>query len=184
MTTELTARLLEPDAVVGSWALDPARTKVRISHQTLWGMGTVRGAFADVRGGGELGPDHSLTGVVTVGAASIDTGNATRDKHLRGPRFLAAEKHPDIVMTVRSARTSGSTVELAGELMIKGVREPVTLTAEITASTGTTLAAHVTGSVDRHRFGVSGNQLGMIVGPTTVDVDAVFTRADRTEHAK
>ncbi|GAA5193623.1 YceI family protein [Rugosimonospora acidiphila] len=177
MTTELISRLLQSDTAVGSWTLDPARTTVRISHKTLWGMATVKGAFADVRGAGELGSDHSVTGTITVGAASIDTKNATRDTHLRSARFLDVERYPDIVVTVKSARTTGEAIELSGELTIKGVREPVTLIVEITALARTTLAAHVTGRVDRHRFGVSGNQLGMIIGPATIDVDAVFTRA-------
>ena len=176
MTPALTQRLLQADTAVGSWTLDPARTTVRITHKTLWGMGTVKAVFADVHGGGELRSDHSVTGVITVGAASIDTKHAKRDGHLRSAKFLDVEKHPSIVMTVQSARTSGTALELVGEMAIKGVREPVTLTAEITELTGSTLAAHVSGSVDRHRFGVSGNQLGMITGPATIDVDAVFTR--------
>ncbi|GGJ92531.1 hypothetical protein GCM10011583_25000 [Streptomyces camponoticapitis] len=49
--------------------------------------------------------------------------------------------------------------------------------AEITELRGSTLAVHVTGSVDRHRFGVSGNQLGMITGLAAIDVDAGFSRA-------
>jgi polyisoprenoid-binding protein YceI len=140
-------------------------------------MGTVKAAFADVHGGGELRSDHSVTGVITVGAASVDTKHVKRDAHLRGAKFLDVEKYPSIVMTVQSARTSGTALELAGEMAIKGVREPVTLTAEITELTRSTLAAHVSGSVDRHRFGVSGNQMGMITGSATIDVDAVFTRA-------
>lgn len=61
--------------------------------------------------------------------------------------------------------------------MVKSVREPVTLSAQITELTPSTLAVHITGSVDRHRFGVSGNQMGMITGPATLDIDAVFARA-------
>ncbi|GAB2829768.1 hypothetical protein GCM10027176_37690 [Actinoallomurus bryophytorum] len=59
-----------------------------------------------------------------MGAASIDTGHGKRDTHLRGRRFLDVEKYPSIVMTVQSARTSGTALELAGEMAIKGVREP------------------------------------------------------------
>lgn len=176
MTSGLTSRLLQSDTAVGSWTLDPARTTVGISHKTFWGMGTVQATFADVRGHGDIGADHSVTGVVTVAAASIDTKHGTRDGHLRGGRFLDAENHPDIVMTVHSARAADAALELTGELTIKGVREPVKLNAEITDLSRNTLTAHITGSVDRHRFGVSGNQLGMIVGPATIDVHAVFSR--------
>lgn len=177
MTRDLPQRLLESDTAVGSWTLDPSRTKVRIIHKTWWGMGSVKAEFAEVQGGGELGSDQSVTGVVTVAAASIDTKHPTRDKHLRSPKFLDVEKYPNIVMTVRSAQASGAGLELAGELTVKDVREPVTLTGEITKQAADTLAVHITGSIDRHRFGVSGNQIGMIVGSATIDVDAVFNRA-------
>ena len=177
MTIELTSRLLRSDSAVGTWTLDPARSTVRLLQKGLWGLGTVKLTFTDFQGSGEIGAGHSVTGIVTLGSASIDSKNPTRDGHLRGARFLDAEKHPEIAMIVKSARPAGPAIELAGELVIKGVREPVTLTAEVAALTADTLTAHVTGRVDRHRFGVSGNQLGMIVGRTTIDADAVFTRA-------
>ena len=177
MTRALTQSLLQSDAGVGSWSVDPARTTVRITHKTMWGLMTVKGVFTDVSGGGEITPEHSISGVISVGAESVDTKNAKRDKHLRGAEFFDVGNHPHFVVNIHSASMSGENLELAGELVIKGVREPLTLAAEITNLDASTLAVHITGTVDRLRFGLSFNQMGMIKGLTGLDIDAVFTRA-------
>ncbi|GAB2829761.1 hypothetical protein GCM10027176_37680 [Actinoallomurus bryophytorum] len=79
MTPVLTQRLLQSDTAVGFWTLDPARTTVRITHKTFWGMGTVKAAFADVQGGGEIRSDHSVTDVIpwVRHRSTPGTGNAT-----------------------------------------------------------------------------------------------------------
>ncbi|WP_375502244.1 YceI family protein [uncultured Jatrophihabitans sp.] len=169
--------LLTSDAAVGRWTLDPARTQVRITHKTFWGLGSVKGVFTEVSGHGEISAEHGVTGAITVAAASIDTNNAKRDKHLRSADFFDAETHPTFVITVHSAAQVGEHLELSSELTARGVREPITLTAEVSNLDTDTLSAHVTGSVDRNRFGISGNQLGMIKDISVLDVDAVFTRA-------
>ena len=176
-TPALTQTLLTSDVAVGRWTLDPSRTEVRIKHATFWGLMKVKGVFTGVTGSGEITPEHGVTGTITVDAASIDTGNVKRDTHLRSADFFEVAAHPAFVLTVQSAAVVGDHLEVIGELEIKGVREPITLAAQVTGLDAGTLAVHITGSLDRHRFGVTGNQLGMITGPTALDIEAVFTRA-------
>jgi polyisoprenoid-binding protein YceI len=176
MTQARTHTLLQSDVAVGTWTLDPARATVRITHKTLWGLMTVKGTFSDVHGGGEIAPDRSVTGTITVGAASVDTKNTKRDTHLRSAEFFDVDAHPSFVVTVHSVSAAGEHLQLAGELVVKDIREPITLTAEITDLGSDTIAVHVTGAVDRQRYGLSFNQLGMIKGLTGLDIDAVFTR--------
>src|SRR4029077_5387584 len=63
---------------------------------------------------------------VTIKTASVATGTADRDAHLRSEDFFASEQFPD--MTFVSTAFDGDT--LTGDLTIKGVTKPVTLDVE------------------------------------------------------
>ncbi|MDX2591736.1 MULTISPECIES: YceI family protein [Streptomyces] len=162
----------------GNWRLDPAASAVSLRHKTFWGLVTVKGAFAAVTGQGEVRPDGSAAGTVTLDVASLDTGNAKRDEHLRSADLLAAADHPEITFAVRSAeRLDGDDVRVTGQLTVRGVSRPLTLTARLTSATAEALALETEFTVDRDRFGVTWNQLGMMRGLTTVTAALRFTRA-------
>ncbi|MFB7510289.1 YceI family protein, partial [Streptomyces broussonetiae] len=87
----------------GTWQLDPSASAVSLRHKTMWGLVTVKGAFTAVSGAGEVRPDGSATGTVTLEAASLDTKHAKRDTHLRSADFFDADQHPEITFAVRGA---------------------------------------------------------------------------------
>ena len=62
----------------GLWTLDAGASTVALQQKTMWNLVTVKGAFTAVSGGGEVGPDGSATGSLTIDAASLDTKNASR----------------------------------------------------------------------------------------------------------
>src|SRR5262249_15605274 len=64
----------------------------------------------------------------TLQAASIDTGNADRDTHLRSEDFLYTEAFPEITFRSKGLRPAGeSRWSMEGELTIRGVTRPVAL---------------------------------------------------------
>ena len=69
-----------------------------------------------------------------IDLASIDTGNADRDAHLRSHEFLDVERRP--IMTFRSTGISGSGEHwtLDGDLTIGDVTEPISSTSSSAAS--------------------------------------------------
>ncbi|WP_033320455.1 YceI family protein [Streptomyces yerevanensis] len=162
----------------GLWQLDPALSTVAVRQKTMWGMVTVNGTFAGITGDGEVRPDGSASGTVTLDAASLDTKHEKRDKHLRSADFFDVDRHPTITFTVRSCvpRTD-DTVEVSGQLTVRGVSRPVSFTARATDSSAdaVTLAAELT--VDRTEFGISWNQMGMMRGLTTITTSLRFARA-------
>ncbi|NGO48556.1 YceI family protein [Streptomyces ureilyticus] len=162
----------------GLWQLDPARSTVAVRQKTMWGMVTVNGTFAGVTGDGEVRPDGSASGTVTLDAASLDTKHEKRDKHLRSADFFDVDRHPAITFAVRSCvpRTD-DTVEVSGQLTVRGISRPQSFTARVTDSTAdaVTLAAELT--VDRAEFGMTWNQLGMMRGLTTITTTLRFARA-------
>lgn len=161
----------------GLWQLDPARTTVAIKHKTMWGMVTVKGAFGGVTGEGEVQPDGTARGTITLDAASLDTKNRKRDEHLRGADFFDADRHPSLVFAVRNATVrQDDTVEISGQLTARGISRPQTVTARVTGATASAVTLTAEFAVDREQFGMGWNQMGMIRGLTTVTATLAFTR--------
>ncbi|WP_392972903.1 YceI family protein [Streptomyces sp. LN245] len=162
----------------GLWQLDPARSTVAIAHRTMWGLVTVKGAFGNVTGEGEIKPDGTAHGVVSVDATSLDTRNAKRDEHLRGSDFFDTENHPTLAFAVNGAAVpQDGTAEIVGQLTVRGASSPQTVTAHVTASSGDAISLAMEFTVDREQFGMGWNQLGMIRGLTTVTATLTFARA-------
>ncbi|MGV4981506.1 YceI family protein [Streptomyces sp. NRAIS4] len=162
----------------GTWQLDPAASTVGLRHRTMWGLVTVKGTFTAVTGRGEVRPDGSATGTVTLDAASLDTKNAKRDTHLRSADFFDTDNHPEISFAVRGAdRLDGDGVRVTGQLTVRGTSRPVTFTARLTDANAEALALDAEFTVDREQFGMGWNQLGMMRGLTTVTAGLRFTRA-------
>jgi polyisoprenoid-binding protein YceI len=72
---------------------------------------------------------------ITIKTASVDTANAKRDQHLRGPDFFDAKQFP--VMTFKSQsvkKTGDNTYSMTGELMAKGVKKTITVPVEHTGT--------------------------------------------------
>ena len=92
--------------------------------------------------------------------------------------FFAAADHPSIVADLTSATRTGDQVAVQGTLTVAGVTRPLSFTAtlaDVTAAAFTLRAEGVV--VDRADFGLTWNQLGMLTGASTVDVEARFIRS-------
>jgi polyisoprenoid-binding protein YceI len=113
----------------GQYVIDPAHT--RIGFVARHAMVTkVRGAFNEFEGSAVIdGSDFSRsTGQLIIQAASIDTRNEQRDAHLRSNDFLAMEQYPQITFIATDVRQTGATtLELTGDLTIRGVTNTVTV---------------------------------------------------------
>jgi polyisoprenoid-binding protein YceI len=110
----------------GTWAIDPTHSEVGFVARHLM-VSKVRGSFADVAGTVEVADElSSSVANVTIQTASVATGTADRDAHLRGTDFFDVETFPE--MTFVSTSFDGQT--LVGDLTIKGVTKPVTLDVE------------------------------------------------------
>jgi len=85
------------------------------------------GRFNDISGQFSLDASGSLDFVVKTD--SIDTGNANRDKHLKGPDFFNAVQYPTISFKSKSVtKTGADTYRAAGDLTLHGVTQPLTIT--------------------------------------------------------
>lgn len=142
----------------GSWTVDPAHTEVGFTARHLM-VTKVRGQFKDVAGAVTVAEPFSASQVqATVQLASVDTGSADRDAHLKGADFFDVENNPE--MTFVSTAVSQDT--LKGDLTIKGVTLPVEFDLEFggvaTDPWGNTKAGfEATTEINRKDFGLEWN---------------------------
>jgi polyisoprenoid-binding protein YceI len=161
----------------GLWQLDQTASTVAVRHKTMWGLVTVNGTYTVISGEGEVLPDGTTHGTITLDAASLDTKHAKRDKHLRSADFFDVERNPTITFAVRSAAPGpGDTVQFAGQLTVRGISRPHSVTATVTDAGPDALTLTAEFIVDREQFEMSWNQLGMIRGLTTVTSTLRFLR--------
>ena len=178
--TELAVEKVVAARPQAHWDLDPATSTVELSHKTLWGLMTVKGTFADVSGQAETSGSatgKAFTGSIHIRTASLDTHHSKRDEHLRSADFFASDQHPTIDFTVSSAAINGPQVAIDGLLAVRGISEALTVTARVAEADSDTVVLTVETQIDRARFGMSWNRIGMIRGNAHVAVKAVFHRS-------
>lgn len=118
-----------------TWQLDPTHSSVEFAVKHMM-MTTVRGRFKEIAATLRGDRDHPDEAAVeaTIQVASIDTGVADRDGHLRSPDFFDADSHAQI--TFRSTRVEnppkqeGDHFQVAGELTMHGTAMEVVLDCE------------------------------------------------------
>jgi len=171
----MSTALIDTRTAIERWTVDPTRTTVEFELRHLWGLHTVRGHFDRFEGAyveGLAGPEIELT----IDAASVDTGIAKRDEHLRSPDFFFAALHPQVQF--RSTRVTGlgsGNVHVRGTLEAAGTIVPLAFDASVTAIDGE-LLLEATTTVDQRRFGMSEGPLRNIRPPTTLHVKTRLVR--------
>src|ERR1700760_2781093 len=104
-TTATPAQTAGPDrtALTGDYTIDPAHTTIEFVARHAM-VTNVRGSFQDFSGSLHLdGQDPAKsTATLDVTMASIDTGNADRDGHLKSADFFKIDEFP--TMTFRSTK--------------------------------------------------------------------------------
>ncbi|MBB6417472.1 polyisoprenoid-binding protein YceI [Streptomyces sp. AK010] len=92
-------------------------------------------------------------------------------------RLFDADHHPEITFATRSAELrDGDQVHVVGQLTVRGISRPLSLTARVTDRDTAGLTLDTEFTVEREQFGMGWNQLGMIRGRTTVTATLRFTR--------
>jgi polyisoprenoid-binding protein YceI len=151
-----------------TWQIDATHTAVEFAVKHMM-FTTVRGRFKDVKGTIEVdgqNPDASVVNV-EIAAASLDTGVADRDAHLRSVDFLDVENHPTITFRSKrvdgTAKKEGDRFRVVGDLTIRGTTMEVTLDAQFEGTGkdpwgGIRAGSRATASIDRRDWGLKWNQ--------------------------
>lgn len=121
--------------ISGDYTIDPTHTRIGFSTRHAM-VTTVRGQFSEFNGTAHVdtaNPENSRVELV-IQTASIDTGVADRDAHLRSADFFDADQNKEITFVSTKVERGGEDWVITGDLTIKGVTKPVTVAFEPTGS--------------------------------------------------
>jgi polyisoprenoid-binding protein YceI len=151
-------------SVKTKWTIDPVHSEIQFKVKHLM-ITTVTGSFQKFDADITSGDDLSAANIVfTADVASITTGNAQRDAHLKSADFFDVEKYPAIVFKATGTKSidHDGSWELRGDLTINGITKPVKLDVEwggvMKDPWGNTKAGvSIHGKIDRKDWGLTWN---------------------------
>jgi polyisoprenoid-binding protein YceI len=132
-----------------------------------------------------IGTFHSFTGDIVadaqqvgassvrfvIDAASIDTANAKRDKHLRSKDFLFVEKYPTISFRSTAITQEGAGYLVQGNLELRGITKLLTIPVKVEQhQDDIVVQGRIT--LNRRDFGV---QYNFMLNPVQDEIDVLFT---------
>ena len=146
------------------WKLDPSHSEVQFKVKHLM-ITTVTGYFKKFDLEVETEGDDFTTASKIEFAAdneSIDTNNQQRDTHLKSADFFDAASHSQLKFAGKKYTTDGEEGQLQGDLTIRGVTKPLTITVDfggiVVDPYGQTKAGFtVSGKISRKEFGLTWN---------------------------
>jgi len=149
-----------------------------------WRVVTVHGQFTRFSGEAFIDDAHPENShlAVTIDTASVFTGNAARDEHLRSADFFASARHPQATFVSQSVHLEGDKLAVAGSLTLRGQSHPLTLfvdppSPEVRNADGARRrGVHASARVSRKDFGLVWNKFGadavaMVGDDVTLSID-------------
>jgi len=185
-----TATQTLPKSTTTTWNLDPAHSvaEFKVKHMMI---ANVKGRFTALTGTLSLDESNIADShfEATIQAASIDTGEAQRDAHLKSADFFDVEKFP--TLTLKSTRVTPKgegEVAAEGDLTIHGVTRKVVFNEEgPTASAkdpwgNTRIGLSATTKISRKDFGLTWNAAletgGFLVGDdVNISLEVQFVKS-------
>lgn len=159
-----------------TYKVDPVHSTViyRVKHMNA---SYSYGRFNDVAGTFTIDPQDpgKDTFDFTVKTESIDTGNAKREQHLKGPDFFNVQQFPTITFKSTTAKpVDADTAEVQGDLTLHGVTRPVTVHIDHVGTAqgpmGKVAGVEAVFQIKRSDFGMTN-----MVGPVGDDIRVIVS---------
>lgn len=156
------------------WQIDAAHSSLTFAVRHMM-VATVRGSVRGLQGTLDLDPDEPERASISMVAdpATITTGEAARDGHLKASDFFDTASHPEIRFGSTKIVRMAEGLKVHGELTIRGITQPIVAEAEISGlwddpKSGKRAGLSATTTIDRRDWGLVWNQPiangGLLVG--------------------
>ena len=163
-------------AFASNWSIDGDHSSAQFKVRHLM-VSNVKGEFGKISGVVSI-DDNDITrstAEVTIETATINTGVAKRDEHLRSPDFFDVTKYPAMTfVSTKVAKAGSDRLKISGNLTIHGVTKAVVLDVEGPSAVVKDLTgnyrrgASATTKINRKDFGLLWNKAiesgGVVVG--------------------
>ena len=158
------------------WNIDPAHSaaEFKVRHMMI---SNVKGSFSGLSG---VLTEHTFDSTLSyveasIPVATITTGDAQRDGHLKSADFFDAEKYPTLnFKSTKVVKKGDAEYQVTGDLTIHGVTKPVSFAVEGPSAPGkdpwgnTRVGLSATTKINRKDFGLGWNAAleggGFLVG--------------------
>ena len=175
-------------AAVTAWNIDSGHSVVEFGVRHLT-VSTVKGQFGKISGELVLDETDPKKSTVTakIDPATIDTREPKRDAHLKSPDFFDVAKYPTVTFKSTKIKAAGKgKLEVIGDLTIRDVTKPVTLSVEGPTPAlkdlkgGLVRGASLSGKINRKDWGLTWNKPleaagGVLVGDeVSLDIQVEF----------
>jgi polyisoprenoid-binding protein YceI len=173
-----------------AWNIDPAHSaaEFKVKHMMI---SNVKGSFTGLAGVlTEHASDSTLSFIeASIPVATISTGDAQRDGHLKSADFFDAETYPTLdFKSTRVVRKGEAEYDVTGDLTIHGVTKAVTFAVEGPSAPGkdpwgnTRIGLSATAKINRKDIGLAWNAAletgGFLVGEEVqITLDVQFIKA-------
>jgi polyisoprenoid-binding protein YceI len=151
----MTSTITETAIPTGTWKADTVHSSVafEVPYAVASFSGEVPGFEATL-------VDGKLTGIAQIATLTVKDENL--QAHLLSPEFFDAERHPEVRFAGSKLTREGDKATLEGEITIKGITKPATLTGTITGPAVDHFGANRVGFkletvVDRTEFDIKWN---------------------------
>jgi polyisoprenoid-binding protein YceI len=121
----MTSTITETAIPTGTWKADTVHSGV--AFEVPYAVATFSGEVPDFQASLV---DGKLAGVAKI--ASLTVKDENLQAHLLSPEFFDAERHPEVRFEGSRLTRDGDKATLEGEITIKGITKPATLTGTIT----------------------------------------------------
>jgi polyisoprenoid-binding protein YceI len=140
--------------------VDPVHSQVGFAVEYM--IGTFRGSFSPVEATLTVGEDGAAELKGSTSPENVKVQDENLGTHLLSPEFFDAERAPTITFAASDIERTGDDVTVNGELTIKGITQPVTLTGTIAdpiedAYGNERIGLSLGTTVDRTKFGLNWN---------------------------
>jgi len=144
----------------GTWNVDPVHSQVAFAVEYM--IGTFRGSFSPVEGTLRVADDGTTGLTGSAAATSVKVQDENLGTHLLAPDFFDAERAPRLTFSASRIDRHDDHVTVNGELTIKGMTQPVTLSGTIAdpiedAYGNDRIGLSLETVVDRTNFGLNWN---------------------------
>jgi polyisoprenoid-binding protein YceI len=156
----------EPQLAAGIWQIDAGRSETRFTVTKL-GHEDVTGVFRESEGEIRFDPARIESSSIQwrVRVASVKTDASNRDRTLQSAEYFDARNQPYLSFVSRAVRAgAGGLIEVAGDITIRGVTRPLTISVRPRATAaGPAFATDF--EINRYDFGVAGGSFfGRLIG--------------------
>lgn len=125
--------LIMSETTKQKWVIDPTHSEIEFKVKHLM-VTNVKGSFKEFEASIYTTDDNFMSAEIDcwINPASVDTGNADRDTHLKSADFFDVENFKEINFQANSVENidNDGSYELWGNLTIKGITKKIKLDVE------------------------------------------------------